>query len=553
MKQTLIDLITTAARKAHATGALPSGDLPDVEVEEPKAGAHGDFATNFAMLSAKIQKMAPRQIAQAVISHLDDTDDLLERVEIAGPGFINFFIRTQAWAPVVEQVLRENGAYGACNVGRGRKIQVEFVSANPTGPLHVGHGRGAVVGDSVANILSFCGFEVQREYYINDSGRQIQTLGRSVYLRAREQQGEVIDFPEDCYQGAYIRELARAVIDDQGEALFEDEDRAVAHCARFAATAIIDGIRKDLKRFGVTYDEWFSEQGLYDRNEVEEALEQLKSRQMVYLHDGAWWFKSTRFGDEKDRVVVRRNRQTTYFASDIAYHRNKYSRGFYQVIDVWGADHHGYIPRMTAAVEADGQQRDQFRVILVQLVNLLRGGQPVAMSTRAGEFVTLKDVVDEVGCDAARFIFLTRDYESPLDFDLEVAKQKSNDNPVYYVQYVHARIASILRKAKEKGSAHATWQDTVATRLTEPEEIQLIKALERYPQVVQSSAEALAPHRVTYFLMNLASLFHSYYNKHRVLVEDVQLADARLCLVKGVQTVIRNGLALLGVTAPEKM
>ncbi len=553
MKNKIIELITAAAHKAHESGTLPSSDFPAVEVEEPKAGAHGDFATNFAMLSAKLQKMAPRRIAEAVSDHLDDTQSLLERVEIAGPGFINFFVRPQAWTPLVNQVLKQDSAYGACDLGRGRKIQVEVVSANPTGPLHVGHGRGAVVGDSVANILSFCGYDVQREYYINDSGRQIQTLGRSVFLRAKEVLGEAVDFPEDCYQGEYVRELARAVIDDQGKALFDDEDGAVAHCARFAAGAIIAGIRSDLENFGVGYDEWFSEQGLYDRDEVDTALEELKGREMVYLEDGAWWFKSSRFGDEKDRVVVRQNGQTTYFASDIAYHRNKYQRGFHKVIDVWGADHHGYIPRMTAAVEADGQQRDQFEVILVKLVNLLRGGQPVAMSTRAGEFVTLKDVVEEVGSDAARFIFLTRDYESPLDFDLEVAKQKSNDNPVYYVQYVHARIASILRKAAAEGSGRAVWQDAAGARLVETEEIQLIKAMERYPDVMRSSAEALAPHRVTYFLMNLASLFHSYYNKHRVLIDDRELADARLCLVQAVQTVIRNGLALLGVTAPEKM
>ncbi len=553
MKNQISALIAAAAHKALASGALTHAAFPDVEVEEPKIETHGDFATNFAMLSARIQKMAPRKVAQAVIDHLEDRDAILSRVEIAGPGFINFFIKPQAWAPFVGRVLAAGGTYGASDFGRGKKIQVEFVSANPTGPLHVGHGRGAAVGDSVARILAFCGYDVQREYYINDSGRQIQTLGRSVCLRAREQLGATVDFPDECYQGDYIRDLARAVIDDRGEALFDDEDAAVAHCARFAAGTIVNGIRSDLEKFGIGYDAWFSEQGLYDRNEVDQALEELKARGLVYQREGAWWFQSSRFGDEKDRVVVRQNGQTTYFASDIAYHRNKYRRGFDKVIDVWGADHHGYIARMTAAVEAGGRQRDQFEVILVQLVNLLRGGQPVAMSTRSGEFVTLQDVVEEVGSDAARFIFLTRDYESPLDFDLEVAKQKSNDNPVYYVQYVHARIASILRKATDEGHPRTTWMDAFERRLVETEEIQLIKALGRYPDVVSASAESLAPHRVTYYLMNLASLFHSYYNKHRVLVEEAELAEARLCLVKAVQTVIRNGLDLLGVTAPEKM
>ena len=554
MKKRIGDLIITAARKAFAEGHLPKDDFPPVEVEEPKIESHGDFATNFAMLSAKLQKLAPRKIAQALVAQIEDSQDLLERVEIAGPGFINFFVKPEAWPPVVGQVLTQDQSYGAQNIGRGQKVQVEFVSANPTGPLHVGHGRGAAVGDSVANILAFCGYDVQREYYVNDSGRQIQTLGRSVLLRCQELLGTALDFPEDCYQGDYIRELAQELIQDKGADFFlQDPDRALAHCARFAADAIAAGIRQDLENFGVTFDRWFSEQSLYDDGQVDRALEDFKGRGVVYPLDGAWWFKTSAFGDEKDRVVVRQNGQTTYFASDIAYHRDKFARGFDKVIDVWGADHHGYIPRMTAAIEAGGQRRDQFHVILVQLVNLLRGGQPVAMSTRAGEFVTLKDVLDEVGRDAARFIFLTRDYESPLDFDLEVAKQKSNDNPVYYVQYVHARIASIMRKAGEQNLGPVEWQDRMGQRLTEIEEIQLIKALARYGEVVQFSAQALAPHRITYHLLQVAALFHAYYNKHRVLTGDADLTDARLCLVLAVQMVIRNGLTLLGVGAPEQM
>ena len=554
MKAYVRTLIAAAAKNAHAQGRLPADAFPEIEVEEPKNDTHGDFATNFAMLSAKTQKMAPRRIAQAVIDCLDDKAGILKTVEIAGPGFINFHLHASAWQPVVGKVLSLDDRYGACDIGNGAKIQVEFVSANPTGPLHVGHGRGAAVGDSVANILALCGYDVRREYYINDSGRQIQTLGRSVYLRCLEMLGSSIDFPEDCYQGDYIQTLAGEVIEERGrDFILGDEEQAVDHCARYAADAIITGIGKDLEAFGVVYDVWFSEQSLFDNGRVHQVLEDLKSRGVVYQHEGAWWFKTTAYGDEKDRVVVRQNGQTTYFASDIAYHIDKYTRGFDKVIDVWGADHHGYIPRMAAAVQATGQEREQFDVILVQLVNLLRSGQPVAMSTRAGEFVTLEDVVNEVGADAARFIFLTRDYGSPLDFDLEVAKQKTNDNPVYYVQYVHARIASILRKADDQNSGTVMWDEKLGAQLDETEEIALIKALARYPETVIAGAEALAPHRITFFLMNLASLFHAYYNKHRVLTDDPLKSRARLCLVMAVQKVIRNGLALLGVSAPQQM
>lgn len=554
MRDTIRQIILAAAKQAHAGGALPSNAFPGVEVERPRATGHGDFATNFAMISAKGQRMAPRQIAQAIVDYIEDADNILQRVEIAGPGFINFFVRPEAWAPLVSQILQQDRSYGSADIGRGRKVQVEFVSANPTGPLHVGHGRGAAVGDSVANLLAFCGFDVQREYYINDSGRQIHTLGRSVYLRSCQLLGQDVDFPEDCYQGDYIRQLARSVIDDKGsDFITGDGEAAVAHCARFAADTIAAGIRKDLNAFGVCYDEWFSEQTLYDQGHVDQVLVDLKARKLVYADDGAWWFNTSDFGDEKDRVVVRRNGQTTYFASDIAYHQNKYQRGFDRVIDVWGADHHGYIARVRAAVEATGHKKDQFEVILVQLVNLLRGGQPVAMSTRAGEFVTLADVVNEVGRDAARFIFLTRDYESPLDFDLEVAKQKSNDNPVYYVQYVHARIASILRKAAGQGLTRVDWQPEAGLRLNTVEDVRLIKALTSYPEVVCASALALAPHRIAFYLMELASQFHAYYNKHRVLGQDAELTHGRLCLVLAVKMVIRNGLNLLGVGAPDQM
>ena len=554
MKDNLQNIIQKAARQAYADGQLPSEAFPEIDIEEPKNDAHGDFSTNLALVMAKVQKMAPRKIAEILKPYLEGTADWIQKVDIAGPGFINFSIAPHAWWPVLETIHAADERYGSCALGKGRKIQVEFVSSNPTGPLHVGHGRGAAVGDSVACILAFSGYAVQREYYINDSGRQIRTLGLSVLLRYRELFGDSVDFPETCYQGDYIVDLAKSLKERDGDRLrTQDEDEAIAACAHYAANLIIEGIRQDLLEFGVNFDQWFSEQSLYDTGRVEACIGKLREKQQVYEKDGALWFKSTAFGDEKDRVVVRNNGITTYFASDIAYHQEKFERGFDRVIDVWGADHHGYIPRMKAAVEATGTAPEHFQVILVQLVNLLRGGVPVAMSTRAGEFVTLQDVVREVGRDAARFLFLTRHYDSPLDFDLEVAKQKTNDNPVYYVQYVHARIASIRRKAETGRPAGDSLDPEALATLTTPEDIQLIKHLNRFPEIVEASARFMEPHRVTFYLMTLAGAFHSYYNRQRVLTEDPIATRGRLYLVTAVQKVIRNGLTLLGVSAPERM
>ncbi len=555
MKRQIREMILAAFARAHGAGVLPTDASGEFVVEVPKQESHGDFATNAALVSAKVQAMAPRKIAEALIAHMDDSASLVERAEIAGPGFINFFLRPSAWHPLLAGIHAAGERYGNGDDGGGRLIQVEFVSANPTGPLHVGHGRGAAVGDTVANILEAAGYRVQREYYINDSGRQIRTLGMSVYLRYRELCGRSVAFPDDCYQGDYIRDLAAEIRAARGEVLLDqDEAAAVDFCARYAADSILAGIRKDLEDFGVRFDRWYSEQSLFDDGRVEAALTELRQRGIIYEKDGAQWCRTSDYGDEKDRVVVRQNGLTTYFASDIAYHRDKYSRGFERVIDVWGADHHGYIARLTAAIEASGQSRDQFQVILVHLVNLQRGGQPVAMSTRAGEFVTLADVVAEVGRDAARFIFLTRHHESALDFDLELAKQKTNDNPVYYVQYVHARIASILRKAADEFGIHAVQTDPEAlARLTEAEEIALIKAMAAFPETIAIAAANLEPHRVTFFLMDLAAAFHAYYNRHRVLAEDPLLTRGRLFLVAAVQRIIANGLRLLGVSAPQRM
>ncbi len=554
MKLKIKNLIRNAVKSAHQKGDLPSAEIVEAEVEEPKADSHGDFSTNIAMVMASAQKMPPRKIAQVITGHIQDPEGILEKTEIAGPGFINFFLKTSAWHAVLQKIHAADTRYGATDIGKGQKFQVEFVSSNPTGPLHVGHGRGAAVGDAVANILAFCGYDVEKEYYINDSGRQIHTLGRSVYLRYQEMLGQKVTFPDECYQGDYIRDLAAEIKMEQGDALLsQPQEDALMICARFAAAKILAGIREDLKTFGIEFDCWFSEQSLYDSGRVDQILDNFRNQGIIYEKDGALWFKTSDFGDEKDRVVVKNNGETTYFASDIAYHQDKYDRGFERVVDVWGADHHGYIPRMKAAVEACGHRRDQFDVILVQLVNLLRAGEPVAMSTRAGKFETLRDVIDDVGRDAARFIFLTRHFESALDFDLEVAKQKSNDNPVYYVQYVHARISSIVRKGKERGTPDVSWDDQAVARLEAPEEIDLIKSLARYPNVLAGSAKNMEPHRVTYYLMNLASAFHTYYNKHRVLSDDPQLQCGRLNLVLAVQKVIRNGLTLLGVSAPDKM
>jgi arginyl-tRNA synthetase len=555
IKQRVKQILLDAARQSHESGNLPSDDFPEIILEEPKIGAHGDLATNFAMAGASVQKMAPRKIAETIINHLSDPDRLIEKTEIAGPGFINFFIRPSAWLPVLDEINLRDLSFGASNLGKGKKVQVEFVSANPTGPLHIGHGRGAVVGDTIASLLSFCGYEVEREYYINDAGRQIQTLGRSVYLRCCQLAGKDVEFPEDAYQGDYIRDMAKNVLDEKGTQLFEaNEDQAIEMLSKKAAEEILAGIRNDLNDLGISFNTWYSEQSLYDRGRVDAAINYLKQEKLVYEKDGALWFAATQFGDEKDRVVVRQNGQTTYFASDIAYHMDKFQSGYELVVDVWGTDHHGYVPRLSAAISAMGRNKSQFRVILTQLVNLLRKGKPVSMSTRAGQFVTLSDVVSEVGKDAARFIFLTRHHESPLDFDLEVARAKTNDNPVYYVQYVHARISSICKKAaEEKNIKPPAAVSAPCSLLTEPEEIALMKQMTRYPETIANAAALMEPHRIAYYLMDLAALFHAYYNKHRVLTEEQDLTSARLCLVAAVQKVIKNGLNILGVSAPETM
>jgi arginyl-tRNA synthetase len=554
MKQVLIKLLEKSIQSGIEAQRLPPVVLPRIEVELTKDPGHGDYASNIAMILASQAKKNPREIAKTLLEGIEDRDELLEKVEIAGPGFLNFFVREGGLTTLLKAVERQRDRYGSSDLGKGQRVQVEFVSANPTGPLHIGHARGAVVGDVVANILAAVGYQVFREYYINDAGNQMNNLGKSVLLRYRELLGETTEFPEGCYRGDYIRDLAAELLKRDGEKyLAEDAAKVIPLFTDYAADAILEGIKEDLQSFGVIFDLYFSERELYRDEGVEKLLRDLEEKGFIYREGEALWFRTTVFGDEKDRVVVRQNGAPTYFAADISYHRNKFLRGFETVIDIWGADHHGYIPRMSAAVQALGHEKEALKVILVQLVNLLRDGKPAAMSTRSGEFVTLREVVDEVGRDAARYNFLMRRSDSHLDFDLELAKKQSNENPVYYVQYAHARICSILRMAAERGIAAPAVAEADASLLRLPEEIELIKAITRFPEVVEGAARTLEPHRLTFYLNDLAALFHSYYNRNKVISEDGALTGARLFLVRSVRTVLKNALKMLGVSTPEKM
>ncbi|MHC1727367.1 MAG: arginine--tRNA ligase [Syntrophobacteraceae bacterium] len=527
-----------------------------IELDIPRIAEHGDYSSNIAMGLTRVLKRNPKEIASQIIANLNDSGGILQKVEIAGPGFINFFIEPAAWYGIIREIMAAPGSYGRINSAEGRRVQVEFVSANPTGPLHIGHGRGAAIGDVLANILQARGCDVQREYYINDAGNQMETLGRSLYYRYRQELGEAVEFPENHYRGEYMRELAREFIREEGKRFLNSPLEEVLPCfTDYAATSILNGIKEDLDLFGVHFDRWFSERELHDRDTVRKTIDLLRERGYIYDEEGAVWFKSTAFGDEKDRVVIRANGASTYFAADLAYHLDKSERGFDLVIDIWGADHHGYVDRMQAGVQALGRGKDDLRVVLVQLVNLLRGGVPVAMTTRGGEFETLRDVMDEVGRDATRFIFLTRRTDSPLDFDLEVAKAQSNDNPVFYVQYAHARLCSIFEVAKERGvdfDRHIINDETLG-HLQVPQEFELMKMLGEYPEMLSDCAKSLEPHYIPYYLHQLVALFHSYYHDNRILSDDPALTEARLCLAAAIREVIGNALQLLGVSAPQKM
>lgn len=554
MKYVITELLKQAIATAVHKGLLSEVNLPYIEVEAAKDPVHGDYATNAALVMAYRAKKDPRKIAEILVGEIDGHNQIIEKIEIAGPGFINFFIRDEMWRNLLQDVDAKGERYGENDLGKGKKVQVEFVSANPTGPLHIGHARGAVVGDVIANILEASHYSVFREYYINDAGNQMNNLGKSVLLRYRELLGEHVDFPDDCYQGDYIRDIAREILEKEGGGWQEKGEAVIPFFTAYAAGAILEEIKKDLRDFGVVFDRYFSENELYKNGDVAKLLSTLEEKGFIYSDGETLWFKATAFGDEKDRVVVRKNGEPTYFAADIAYHENKFSRGFDKVIDIWGADHHGYIHRLTASVESLGHERESLKIVLVQLVNLLRDGKPVVMSTRSGEFVTMKEVVDEVGKDAARYNFLMRRSDSHLDFDLDLAKRQSSENPVYYVQYAHARICSIFGTAGQRGYGVPSFSDVSDIhRLNIPEEMALIKAIARFPEVVEGAARTLEPHRLTFYLNDLAAIFHNYYNKHKVVSSDEELTAARLFLVKSIRTVLRNALKLLGVSAPEKM
>ncbi|MFU2209959.1 arginine--tRNA ligase [Solidesulfovibrio sp. C21] len=525
-------------------------------IEAPRDKSHGDLATNVAMMASKEAKMPPRQLAGELREALLAASPDLADVAVAGPGFINVTYTPAFWQRTVLDVTAGGQGYGRLAIGAGTRIQVEFVSANPTGPLHIGHGRGAAVGDSLTRVLRAAGFTVETEYYINDAGRQMRILGQSILYRCRELAGKDVTEPEDYYRGDYVKDLARELLDREGEALFAmPEDKAVDICRLYGEQEILAGIKQDLRDFRVDHDVWFPESKLFAAGAVARTFDDLRSKNLAYDKDGALWFATTNFGDDKDRVLVKSGGDLTYFASDIAYHDDKFHRGFDVVVDIWGADHHGYVPRMKACVAALGRDPEtSLKVILVQLVNLLKGGEQIAMSTRAGKFETLADVVAEVGADAARFMFLSRKSDSHLDFDLDAVKEKSMDNPVYYVQYAHARVKSVFAKAAERGVACRPATPEKLARLDTAEDLELLKLLEQYPDTVAAAARTFAPHLVSFYLRDLAGQLHHYYAVNPVLTAgDEELIEARLALLGAVATVVRNGLDLLGVSAPDKM
>ncbi len=526
-----------------------------VVIEPPRDAKHGgDFAINVAMVLAKEAKLAPRALAENLLNPIKSLPFIAD-VSIAGPGFLNITLHNEVWHKTIIEMEEQGENYGKSDLGQGMKTQVEFVSANPTGPLHIGHGRGAAVGDSLARILRFAGYDVQTEYYINDVGLQMNILGLSVWLRARELKNLTVDWPEQYYRGEYIIDIAKEILAKEANLLDLPEDEAKDICYKFAMQSILDGIKQDLAEFRVGHENWYSEKSLVLKGAVEKSFEKLKSAGLSYEEDGALWFATTKFDDDKDRVLKKSSGALTYFASDIAYHNEKYERGFDYVIDVWGADHHGYIPRMRATIAAIGREQKDFDVVLIQLVNLLKNGQNISMSTRAGTFETLADVVKEVGVDAARFMFLSRKSDSPLDFDLELVKQRSMDNPVYYVQYAHARICALLRRAEEKGiNIEKSTSINTLLSLTHADDLALVRMAARFNAVVEFAAANLAAHHISSYLTEMAGLLHSYYAKHHVVQEeDMPLTNARLALLRSVRQVFVNGLNLLGVDAPSSM
>jgi arginyl-tRNA synthetase len=534
-------------------GLATEEQLPDVVLETPKDKTHGDYATNMAMQLARVARKAPRAIAEDIVANFDKTKASIEKLEIAGPGFINFYMNNSYLTALIPVVMKADDAYGETNVGEGEKVQVEFVSANPTGSLHLGHARGAAVGDSLCNILDKAGYEVSREYYINDAGNQINNLASSVEARYMQALGQEKEMPEDGYHGQDIIEIGKKLAEQEGDKYVNmEEQERLAFFREYGLKYELEKLKTDLENFRVPFDVWYSETSLYQNGKIDDALETLKEQDHVYEEEGATWFRSTTFGDDKDRVLIKNDGSYTYLAPDIAYHQDKLKRGFNKLINVWGADHHGYIPRMKAAIQALGYDKDTLEVEIIQLVHLYKDGEKMKMSKRTGKAVTMRDLVEEVGLDATRYFFAMRSADTHMDFDLDLAVSKSNDNPVYYAQYAHARICSMLRQAEELNISFD--KDVDFSLIKAEKEIDLLKKVGEFPQVVGEAALKRIPHRISNYIFDLASTLHSFYNAEKVLdKENIETTKARLALIQTVRITLKNALALIGVSAPEKM
>ena len=556
IKDQLIDMINKAISEARQSGQLQVADVPEITLEPPKNKSFGDFTTNVALTLAREASMPPREVAQKIIDHMKSGDGLVERTEIAGAGFINFYLKPDWLYDILRRIAKEGDQYGRSNFGGGEKVQVEFVSANPNGPITVAHGRGGAIGDAIASILSAAGYDVTRESYINDAvnSTQMQNFGKSVHARYLQVLGQDYPMPEDGYQGEYVKDIAKDLVDKYGDKfLATPEEERIILFTKMAEEEMIELQKRELEKFGIKHDVWFSERTLHESGKVSDVIEALKEKGFAYEKNGALWLKSTAFGDDKDRALVRSNGQPTYIAADAAYHLDKFKRGFSRVIDCWGPDHHGYIARTKAAVAALGCDPNNLDIVIYQAVRLFSGGEIVMMSKRAGDVILLSELVDEVGKDAARFFFLMRSADSTLDFDLELAKSQSSENPVFYVQYAHARICSILRKAEESGIKIPSANDADLSVIAHAAEIDLIKKLSELPDLVVELGQSYEVHRMTRYAQDLAAIFHGFYTECRVVSEDEKLTSARLALVDGTRTVLANTLHLLGLSAPEKM
>ncbi len=552
MKRKIAAILRDTLDLCFKEGYLENMPLPEFVIEIPNNPDHGNFATNLAMTMASEQRSSPRGIAETIIAHLVDGDHLIARAEIGGAGFINFFVATEQWHNQLLGILELTDDYGRNRLGRDEKIMVEFVSANPTGPIHLGHGRGAALGDSLCRILEFSGYDVSSEFYVNDGGQQVTLLGESIYSRWRQRSDPSYPFPPDGYQGEYIQELALDLAKERSlDGL--DAREAVELLSKLGKERMLKEIRECLADFRVSFDLWFKESSLYSSGKIDQTLQLLENKGLLYEDEGAVWVKTSPFGDDKDRVLRKKDGEFTYFATDISYHLDKWERGFKRVINIWGADHHGYVNRVKAALIAEGIPEGWLEVLLIQLVKLWEGGAEIRMSKRSGRYVTLQELVDEVGVDAVRFVFLTKDHNSPLDFDIDLVRRRDSENPVYYVQYAHARICSVFRKAAERNLHLPENPGSLLTRLDLDEEIALIRKMAEFPSLIEEAVTALEPHRLTYYLTELASGFHRYYNHHRIITKNKDLSQARLLLSLAVKTVIKNGLGLLGVSAPEEM